>query len=106
MVIATWAASTWPATGITATAAIVLTLVRRDLVVLVGLPLATVGATETATATASLRRAIGITATATIFLQVVIRRSAQLGLSANVNLGAIMRAATLTLTNVQLTPIY
>jgi hypothetical protein len=109
MVIATWAASTWPATGITATAAIVLRIVLRVLVTLVHgamvivtlvastrsatgimataaivltivlrvpaarlrLPIATVGATETATAAASTRRATLTTAIVAIFLRPV-----------------------------------
>ena len=71
MVIATWAASTWPATGITATAAIVLRIVLRVPVARLRLPMATVGATETATAAASTRRATLTTAIVAIFLRPV-----------------------------------
>ena len=68
MVIATWAASTWPATGITATAAIVLKLVRRLRVVRALLHIATAIVMGSATWAASPRTATGMTAIAAVVL--------------------------------------
>lgn len=69
--IAISAASTRSATGMAATAAIVLRLVRRVIVVPVRRRMAMVGPTEIATPAASTRRAIGMAAIAAIFLRLV-----------------------------------